>query len=47
MVVAGVAMVVLNQPRSYREEPSHDVQIDIAPWVSGDGAGAAATFQFQ
>jgi tetratricopeptide (TPR) repeat protein len=44
--VIGLAGVLLNQPRSYRSEPSDGVKLDFTPLVSVDGTGISARITF-
>ena len=44
--VIGLAGVLLNQPHSYRSEPSDGAKLEFAPLVSGDGTGISARITF-
>jgi hypothetical protein len=47
ILAAGLAGVLINQPRFRRSEPtSREVELDLAPLVSGDTAGLSARIQF-
>jgi hypothetical protein len=47
LLAAGLAGVLINLPRFRRSEPtSREVEIDLAPLVSGDTAGLSARIQF-
>lgn len=45
-VAAGLALVLLNQPRAYRTEDRGAGRFELAPIVSADAAGASARLRF-